>query len=208
MNRNTVIALVVGLVVGFLIGQLASRRDQVTSVPVVAAPAGTPAMPPGGMGGLPAPMPSPGASMDLQARITAAEQIVAKDPRNVRAWIQLGNDYFDSRQAQKAVEAYGRALELEPNTPDVLTDQGVMYRDLGNFDKAIANFKKANEVDPKHVQSLFNLGVVYLHDLQDADKAAKAWNQVISAAPTSPQAQQAQQALTQLKANPPPPRKK
>jgi cytochrome c-type biogenesis protein CcmH/NrfG len=174
VNRNTVIALVVGLVVGFLIGQLASRRDQVTSVPVVAAPTGMPAMPPGGMGGLPAPMPSPGAAMDLQARITAAEQIVAKDPRNVRAWIQLGNDYFDSRQAQKAVEAYGRALELEPNNPDVLTDQGVMYRDLGNFDKAIANFKKANELDPKHVQSLFNLGVVYLHDLQDADKAAKA----------------------------------
>jgi hypothetical protein len=31
---------------------------------------------------------------------------------------------------------------------------------------------------------------------------------VIAAAPASPQAQQAQQALAQLKANPPPPRKK
>ena len=46
-----------------------------------------------------------------------------------------------------------------------------MYRDIGQFDKAIANFEKANQVDPKHVQSLFNLGVVYAHDLKQPKKA-------------------------------------
>lgn len=201
MNRNTLIGIAAGLAVGLLLGYQWGRAGRVTTAPVTSAPlpGGMPAMPP------PAgvPMPAPGAQMDALARITAAEQIVARDPKNVRAWIQLGNDYFDTRQAQKAIEAYGRALELDPNNPDVLTDQGVMYRDTGDFKKAIANFKKASELDPKHVHSLFNMGVVYAHDLKDPDNALKAWNQVIAAAPGTPAAAQAQQAIQQLKANPP-----
>ena len=128
----------------------------------------------------------------------AAEQIVRQDPKNVGAWIQLGNDYFDTQQRQRAIDAYARALELQPNNPDVITDQGVMYRELGAHDKAIANFKKANELDPKHIQSLYNLGVVYAHDLKDADKAAQAWRRVIDVAPGSPQAAQALQGLAEL----------
>lgn len=201
MNRFTVLGLVAGLAIGLLLGYQAGRAGRVTSPPVVAAPGLPPGTP---QGAAPMPMPAPGAgAMDVQARITAAQQIVARDPKNVRAWIQLGNDYFDSRQSQKAIEAYGRALELEPNNPDVLTDQGVMYRDLGNFDLAIANFKKASTIDPKHVHSLFNMGVVYAHDLKNAEEARKAWNQVIAAAPGTPAAQQAQQALQQLQSNPP-----
>ena len=203
-HRYTVLGVVVGLAVGLLLGYQWGQAGRVTSPGVATAPAPLPAMPPGVQGGAPMPMPqqAPNA-MDAQARISAAQQIVARDPKNVRAWIQLGNDYFDTRQSQKAIEAYGRALELQPNDPDVLTDQGVMYRDIGNFDQAVANFKKANAIDPKHVHSLFNLGVVYAHDLKNAAEAEKAWNKLIAAAPGTPAAAQAQQALQQLKSNPP-----
>jgi tetratricopeptide (TPR) repeat protein len=125
---------------------------------------------------------------------------VARDPKNVQAWIQLGNDFFDSQQAQKAIEAYGRALELKPNDADVITDQGIMYRALGQYDKAVANFDRANKVVPTHVQSLYNKGVVYAHDLKDPKKAMEAWNRVIQIAPQSDQARQARQGIDELKA--------
>ena len=48
-----------------------------------------------------------------------------------------------------------------------------MYRELGQFDRAVANFQKANQVDPKHVQSLFNMGVVLLNDLKQPKKALR-----------------------------------
>ena len=170
------------------------------------APSPPPAAPTAGAPAPAAAAPAPPAAVgDYQQRILAAEQIVRQDPKNVRAWIQLGNDYFDTKQPQRAIDAYGRALELEPNSPDVLTDQGVMYREVGAFEKAIANFKKAGELDPKHVQSLYNLGVVYAHDLKDRTKAAQAWRRVIDVAPGSPQAQQALQGLAELQ-QPPPPR--
>jgi predicted TPR repeat methyltransferase len=194
LNRYTLIALGVGLLVGLFIG---------TQIPSSSPPAGgtgagmpggvPPGMPPGGSG----PAPQPGDN--FQARITAMQSVVARDPKNVEAWVQLGNDYFDTRQPQKAIDAYQRALELRPANPNVLTDQGVMYRELGQFDKAVANFQKANQVDGKHVQSLFNLGVVYLNDLKQPKKAVETWNKIIQIAPQSDQAVQARTAIEDAK---------
>jgi uncharacterized protein HemY len=212
LNQKTmlgVIAVVVVVAFGaYWLGQQGSSR---VAPPMPGAPAGgvpqgampPPGMPPPGMpqagvpiGGTPA-APSP----EMVQRIAIAEQLVAKDPKNVQAWIQLGNDYFDTHQAQKSVDAYAKALELDPKNPDVLTDQGVMYRELKQFQKAVANFEKASQLDPRHVQSVFNLGVVWAYDLRDNNKAARYWGRVIEIAPGSPQAIQARQNLANL---PPP----
>jgi cytochrome c-type biogenesis protein CcmH/NrfG len=190
VNRNTIYALLAGLLIGGVVGYVGGSLNAPAG-PVVAAPTAPPAgAPPGGF----APPADPNA-MNLVGRIQAMQQLVAKDPKNVQAWIQLGNDYFDTKQPHKSIEAYGKALELQPDNPDVLTDQGVMYRDVGQFQQALANFQKANAIDPKHVQSLFNVGVVYENDLKDSARAKAAWQKVIEVAPQSPQAQAARQAL-------------
>jgi cytochrome c-type biogenesis protein CcmH/NrfG len=149
---------------------------------------------------MPQTMPAPGGGPEIQGQIASLQSVVARDPKNVQAWVQLGNAYFDTGQPQKSVEAYDRALELRPNDPDVLTDQGVMYRALGRYDKAIANFEKANRANPSHVQSLFNLGIVYSSDLKQNDKAIAAWNKVLQVAPASPQAVQAKQLIAEIQA--------
>ena len=195
MNRYTLIGLAIGLVVGLFVGYQAGSSGSPSS-PSMGA------MPPGMPGGMPQ-MPPQGAQ-NLQAQIAQLQSVVARDPKNVEAWVQLGNHYFDSRQAQKSIEAYGRALELRPNDPNVLTDQGVMYRELGQYDKAVENFQKANKAEPMHVQSLFNLGVVYAQDLKQPQKATDAWNKVITTAPNSPQAADARQAIAALKSAPAP----
>ena len=97
------------------------------------------------------------------------------------------------------MDAYAKALALKPDNADVLTDQGVMYRKLQAFDKAIANFQRAHQVDPRHVQSVYNLGVVYAFDLKDQAKAIAAWNRVIEVSPQSSQAAQARQNIQELK---------
>ena len=148
MNRHLVIGIAIGLAVGFFLGYQTGSIGSGSQPPAVAAmpPGMPPGMPPSMPGGLPPGMPGVGAGgPEIQAQITTLQSVVARDPKNAQAWVQLGNDYFDTHQPQKAIEAYGRALELKPNDPDVLTDQGVMYRDLGQYDKAIANFEKGTE---------------------------------------------------------------
>ena len=200
------IALAGGLVAGFLVGLAAERyllheetvplAPPVASAPVALAPSLGGGMPTGGA------MPTAGPTLpsaEVQARISRAEAAVLADPKNHDAWLSLGNDFFDIHQAQKSVDAYGKALAIQPNDPNVLTDQGVMFRELRKFDQAVANFQKASKLDPAHVQSLFNLGVVYSSDLAKPDEAAKAWNRVIAMAPNSEQAGQARQMLSTLK---------
>jgi len=184
-----VVALLVGLLGGFLIFSVANKNK-----------------------GGPAPQAMPmgsGSPADYSQRIAEAEKILAQDPKNYQVWVQLGNDYFDTEQPQKSVNAYAKALEIDANrqdTPNVLTDQGVMYRKMGLFDKAVANFEKANKLDPRHLQSLYNLGVVYANDLKQNDKAIDAWQRYIALDPMSPQGQQIKAMIEELKAGGGPPK--
>jgi cytochrome c-type biogenesis protein CcmH/NrfG len=203
LNQKTVLAVVAVVVVAlgaYWVGTQSSSSKVAPPMPGAGAPMGgmpqgmPPGVPPGAMPGAM----NPGPGIEAAQRIAAAEALVQKDPKNVQAWVQLGNDYFDTHQAQKSVDAYAKALALKPNDPDVLTDQGVMYRELGKYDQAVANFEKASKLNPSHVQSLFNAGIVYAYDLKQPQKAAPYWNRVIQLAPGSPQAVQARQHLETL----------
>jgi cytochrome c-type biogenesis protein CcmH/NrfG len=177
-----------GLLTGIFIGS----RQTMPSAPPAAM--GAPGTMPGGF----QPPPPPGAD-DKASRIAMAQQLVMRNPKDVQAWIQLGNDYFDTNQPQRSVDAYAKALELQPNNPDVLTDQGVMYRALGQFDQAIANFEKAQKIAPDHLQSLINIAVVFDNDLKKTAKAIEALEKVIKQDPTGNFGAQAKQYLAQIK---------
>ena len=183
MNKETVLYVIIALLVGIL--------GTVLVVGVVNKQKPAPAT-----GGIPA---GGGSPVDYQQRIAEAEKIVAGDPKNLQAWIQLGNDYFDTDQSQKAINAYGKALELDPNNANVLTDQGIMFKRVGWFDKAIANFEKAQQLDPKHLQSLYNLGVVYMADLKQPAKAVKYWERYLELDPMSPNSQQVRAMLEEAR---------
>lgn len=184
VNKETVTFGVAGLIIGFLLGVLVGGKM---------------------MGGGTAPAPGSAQSgapvvnqADMHARIAELEKVVAKDPKNVQAWVTLGNDYFDSNNPQKAVQAYAKALELNPNDPNVLTDQGVMFRALGFFDKALANFEKANKISPQHLQSLYNAGIVYAVDMKQPAKARPIFERVAQQGASSELGNQAREMLKQL----------
>jgi Tfp pilus assembly protein PilF len=181
MNKESILFVVVGLIVGLLGGYLifsisnAGKSEQTNTV----IPAGA------------------GSPTDYSQRIAQAEKIVSQDPKNLNAWISLGNDYFDTEQTQKAINAYGKALEIEPKNPNVLTDQGVMFRKVGWYDKALVNFEKATKIDPNHLQSLYNAGIVFAVDLKQPEKAVPYWNKYLSLDANSPTAIQIKGMLEQ-----------
>lgn len=133
--------------------------------------------------------------------IAALEKETQANPDNVKAWIELGNSYFDTGQPEKSIKAYRRALELDPNNANVWTDMGVMYRRSGNPQEAIRSFDKAIEVDPRHEASRMNKGIVLLHDMNDMDGAIKAWEGLLTVNPVavSPTGQSIDRMLQQMK---------
>ncbi len=164
MKKESLFFIGVALIVGILIGILVSKESK-SPGPVQSTS-------------------TPAPTVNLKQDIAMMEKLVANDPGNRGAWVQLGHAYFDTNQPVKAIEAYNKALEIDPNDSDLLTDQGVMFRRLGWFDRAEENFLKASELDPNHLQSLYNLGVVYRYDLQDVNRAREVWTRYLQINPS------------------------
>lgn len=164
MKKETILLVIVALVVGTLGGIIFTNANNKMPVANQAAP--------------------PTSPIDSLQHIEHLKDLVAKEPDNRNAWVQLGHSYFDSNQPMKAIEAYDEALKIDGNDPDILTDQGTMYRRVGWLDKAINNFIKANQLNPQHLNSLFNMGIVYSQDLGEKQKADDAWNRFLELNPT------------------------
>jgi tetratricopeptide (TPR) repeat protein len=128
----------------------------------------------------------------VRARIAEALQKTQKEPDSQAAWRDLGNAYYDGDMTQQAIEAYDRALALNPDDADVLNDQGAMYRQQGDFSQALANFEKALKIAPNNLESLYNIGYVNAFDLNRMDKAVKAWRRYLEQDRTSETARQVQ----------------
>ncbi len=198
-----VIALVVGFVGGVTVGILWMTRgaEKVAMVqkPQMAPP-GSPAPGPPVQG----PTPPARDSVEVASQIQTLKEIVKKDPKNLPAWVELGNLYFDTDQPKEAIDAYSRYLAAKPDNADVRTDMGIMYRKLGQFDKAIEEFRKAAQSDPKHANSRYNTGLVLLHDKGDMKGAIKAWEDYLKVDSNSERAQRIRAQIEKMKTMPVP----
>jgi tetratricopeptide (TPR) repeat protein len=124
-------------------------------------------------------------SAAMAAQIDQLKAQTAADPRNAGAWEHLGHLYFDSGQPGPAVAAYAKYLELSPGDPDVLTDMGVMYRELGQSDRALECFDAAIAANPRHEIAHFNKGIVLLTDKGDTAGALAAFTALLRINPNA-----------------------
>lgn len=105
-------------------------------------------------------------------------------------WKKLGNIYYDTNQPDLAIKAYQHVLDLQPNDTDTLNDQGAMYRQNGDYLKAVANFEKAFSLDKNNLESLYNTAYVQAFDLKDIPKAITFWEMYLQADSKSETAKQ------------------
>lgn len=172
MNRDHILYLGAGLMIGFVLAYLAyenigSKQPQrrVPGQTQAAAPQG------GDPSGNPAAGPTP---EQVEQLVTYVEQ----NPQDDQAVLALGNLYFDRRQWALAAQRYEQYLGLRPETPDVLSDLGVCYRGMQQFDRALEVFRQAQQIDPDHWESRFNEVIVLAGDLQDFDAAEETLDEL------------------------------
>jgi cytochrome c-type biogenesis protein CcmH/NrfG len=141
---------------------------------------------------------------EMDEQISALLDEASAHPENVGIWIQLGNLYFDSDQAGKAVGAYEKALALNPENADVWTDLGVMYRRDKKPAKALEAFNRAMAENPRHEVSRFNKGIVLMHDLSDPEGAVRVWEELLEINPVAmaPNGQSVDELVNHFKDHP------
>ncbi len=75
-------------------------------------------------------------------------------PNNAMLWMNLGAaqlgrlEIAGPQQQEKAIAAYQRALQANPETPNVHYHLGLIYKERGELTRATAFFQRALEVDP------------------------------------------------------------
>ncbi len=75
--------------------------------------------------------------------------------------VQQKNDHMRIKEsANMAKEMYIKALELQPDDPDILTDLAVVYMSLLQPDRSYLMLEKALRADPDHLRANFNTGVL------------------------------------------------
>jgi len=66
--------------------------------------------------------------------------------------------YARNRNYRGAIEAFERAIEIDPKLPHVWNDRGICIRALGDYDEALKSFLRAVELAPQNPEILYELG--------------------------------------------------
>ncbi len=119
----------------------------------------------------------------MSARIAELEKQLLQAPGDADQWTELGNLYFDTGAAAKAIAAYNQSLKLRPAAPNVLTDLGIMYRETAQYQKAVKAFEQAIRLNSTHQNAMFNLGVVLYFDLHQQAEGKLIWNKLLRVNP-------------------------
>ncbi len=81
------------------------------------------------------------------------DEVIKLDPKNIKAYMHRGYAKESGREFantlyEDSIEDYTSVLKLDPKNAEAYYNLGRVYRELGNEEKALKNFKKAQELDP------------------------------------------------------------
>jgi len=80
-------------------------------------------------------------------------------PQRLDLHAALGESYFMSGKADKAIEEFKTLIDLDPSARSY-TFMGLSYRHLGRFDEARKYFEEGLKRDSKNAACLFNIGFI------------------------------------------------
>ena len=172
-----------GVIVGYLLGV---SRTGAGSLPVAATQTAN--------GAAPAP------AVVTEQELQGWRNILATDPKNLRANVELGNRLYDAGRYAEAIPFYRQAFTLDPKNINVSTDLATALYYAGKPDEALAQFDRSLSIDPKHGQTLFNLGIVKRDARNDPKGAIAAWERLLTSAPDYPDAAKVKTMIAELKA--------
>lgn len=112
--------------------------------------------------------------------------------------VQAGNDAFGAGRYEAAVEAFTRGILAGDLDPEALAiafnNRGVAYGELGDFDRAIADYAKALELQPGDSTALKNLRIAHIRrgaaaaNLGETEAALTDYGRAIELDPAHPTA--------------------
>ncbi|MGC9002510.1 MAG: tetratricopeptide repeat protein [Dictyoglomus sp.] len=115
-----------------------------------------------------------------------------------RVYIQRGLEAYKNKDYNSAFDYFKKALELKPNSPEIMNNIGAVLFMSGRYDEAILWFKKALETKKDYVQAYGNLVYAYLQK-GDLFSAEVVLNEGLKYAPNDANLRELKNKLEELK---------
>lgn len=144
--------------------------------------------------------PTPTVVLDEETQL---QQTLDANPTDLAAMIRLARILYDRQDYEGASLLYGRAVQLEPHSPDLLLQLAATQFDQNQFAAAQATLSEAVSLAPERPEIHLLLGLA-LSRLSPPDPvgATREWREVLRLAPGTDLATQAQELIDSLTATP------
>jgi tetratricopeptide (TPR) repeat protein len=125
---------------------------------------------------------------ELDERVRVITEPASAGRRSADEWFATALAYeSDPKTRLQAIDAYDRALQLEPHKIDALLNCGTLCFEQGDLEKAYEYFRGALESEPQNALAHFNLGSV-LDELGKGEEARQHLRQAVRLQPDYPDA--------------------
>lgn len=98
---------------------------------------------------------------------------------------RIGYEYYKIGNYPRALEAYEKALEIDPNNAEILNGKGRVYYAMGETAQALIYFQQALAAAPdlsSEIVGYYNIGITFEKMLDDK-QALQAYEQALSKSP-------------------------
>ena len=106
---------------------------------------------------------------------------VIVSPMSFKSHNNLGKAYMKKGEFQKAIKAFDRSLSIY-SLSKTYVNRGNAFYYSGKYVEAIADYKKAIEINPLLAESYYGLGSVYI-DMREYDRAIDMLSQAVAINP-------------------------
>ena len=107
---------------------------------------------------------------DTAHAVSTLRQAILLDPRNPNLYVDFANIAFAHQSFQVGIDVVTDGIGLQPQAAPLYLARGVLYVQLAEYDKAEADFEKANELDPSQSLSSAAQGLAAV-EANDLDRA-------------------------------------
>ncbi|MCX6672287.1 MAG: tetratricopeptide repeat protein [Methanothrix sp.] len=76
-------------------------------------------------------------------------------------WFMKGLALYNQEKFNESLQAYSRALELDPNDFEAWNNKGIDEGLLGRYDEALRSFGNAVAINESYAEAWYNMGVIY-----------------------------------------------
>jgi serine/threonine protein kinase/tetratricopeptide (TPR) repeat protein len=115
-------------------------------------------------------------------RLAILEKMALKYPKEKRVFYRLGLYYDGLKQYDRAIEAYSKALKLDPQFGPALNMMAYVHGDIGEFEKADVYLKQYAAVLPGDANPFDSIGELYIR-LGRLDEAIKKYEESLEVKP-------------------------